>query len=201
MRTSNKVYPVTALSIASLVPLSNNPFDLYDDQRLEDLVKEVEMMLSAGTDKLPATFRPVGEKLNSTNVTGREYGLSGRNVTRYLRIHRLIPEHKRRLNSGAISIRAAVSLSYLSVEEQQLVDEVLTSTRYKLSMDEAERLRNADKPLSRDVIYNIIEDKSARTAAPFKLDQSIVSRYFGPEQSRDEIESIIIKALGMYFGR
>ena len=62
----------------------------------------------------------VGRKLESRDRIGGDFGLSGRNVTRYLRINRLIPEHKRRLNSGAISFLAAVSLSYLNTEEQEL---------------------------------------------------------------------------------
>jgi len=32
------------------------------------------------------------------------------------------------------------------------------------------------------------------------LDWSFIERYFKPEQSRDEIEGIIAKALDMYFG-
>ena len=55
-------------------------------------------------------------------------------------------------------------------------------------MDEAEELRKASKPLTRDVIYHIVEDKTTRASAPFKLEQSFISRYFKPEQSRDEIE-------------
>ena len=158
-------------------------------------------MLSTGVDKLPATSGQVGRKLESRDRIGSDFGLSGRNVTRYLRINRLIPEHKRRLNSGAISFLAAVSLSYLNTEEQELVDEVLKATRYKLSMDEADKLRHADRPLTRDVVYRIVEDSSARAAAPFKLEQSFMARYFKPSQSRDEIEDIIAKALDMYFGR
>ena len=68
-------------------------------------------------------------------------------------------------------------------------------------MSEAEELRTAKRPLTRDVVYQIIEDSTTRAAAPFKLDWSFIERYFKPEQSRDEIESIIAKALDMYFGK
>ena len=95
---------------------------------------------------------------------------------------------------------SAVGLSYLSEEEQKLVDEVLTTTGYRLSMSEAEELRAAKRPLTRDVVYQIIEDSTTRAAAAFKLDWSFIERYFKPEQSRDEIEGIIAKALDMYFG-
>ena len=174
---------------------------IKDQGRRTDLVEEVEMMLNMGVDKLPTTSGQVGLKLQSRDRTGNEYGLSGRNVSRYLRINNLIPEFKRRLNSGAISFIAAVNLSFLSVEEQELVDEVLTTTRYKLSMAEAEELRHVKKPLTRDIIYNIVEDRTTRTAAPLKLEQNFILRYFEPGQSQEEIKDIITKALDLYFNK
>ena len=174
---------------------------IKDQGRRTDLVDEVERMLNPGSDEQVATSGPVDQKLYSREKTGKEYGLSSKNVARYLRINKLIPEHKKRLNSGAISLRAAVSLSYLPVEEQELVDEVLRSTRYKLSMEEAEELRKAKELLTRDVVYNIIEDKTTKAAAPIKLEQDFILRYFKPEQSKEEIEDIIAKALEAYFGR
>ena len=296
MSNPNEIYPVVALQIESLVPLSTNPFDLYEGQRLEDLVESVqangvlvpiivrpagnglyeilaghnrvEASKILGLETVPAIVRddlsdteamfvtietnliqrsfsdfshseraatitihyegikdngrrnelvkevesmlnvdadvdgvPVGHRPKSRERTAREYGLSSTNVARYLRIHKLLPAHKRRLNSGVISIRAAVSLSHLSEEEQELVDEVLTTTGYRLSMSEAEELRVVPRPLTHEVIYQIVEDSSTRAAAPFKLDWSFIERYFKPEQSRDEIENTIAKALDMYFGR
>ena len=82
-----------------------------------------------------------------------------------------------------------------------MVDEVLETTRYKLSMSEAEELRVAKRPLTRDVVYQIVDDSKTRAAAPFKLDRNFIARYFSSEQSRDEIENTIAKALDMYFKR
>jgi ParB family chromosome partitioning protein len=176
-------------------------YGIKDQGRRTDLIEEVEDMLRTDTDRASATSVSVMQKLGGRSRVGKAYGLSSFSVAQYLRIHKLIPEHKRRLNSGAISIRSAVSLSYLSEEEQELVDEVLTTTRNKLSMAEAEELRKARKPLTREFVYSTVEDKTTRSAAPFKLEQSFISRYFTPEQNREEIEHIIAKALDMYFGK
>ena len=70
-----------------------------------------------------------------------------------------------------------------------------------LAYHKHEELRNTKKPLSQESIYHIIEDKTARAVAPFKLQQSVISQFFKPDQSRDEIEEIITKALEMYFRR
>ena len=295
----NNVYPVTAIQLNNLVPLHNNPFALYEDQRLNDLmesiqtngvlvpiiarpvndglyeilaghnrveaskilgletipviirddltdieamfiaietnliqrsfsdfsyseraatiamhynglknqgrrndlVEEVEMMLNTGTDEQSATFGPVDQKLYSRDKTGIEFGLSSKTVARYLRINNLISEFKKRLNSGAISLRCAVSLSYLDNGEQELVSEVLKTSRHKLSMAEAEELRKAKKPLTEDTVYQIVEDETAREMAPYKLSKNIISQYFKPDQSCEEIEDIIKKALDMYFNK
>ena len=67
------------------------------------MVEEVELMLGLRTDEQSATFRPVGEKLDSTRRTGKEYGLSSRNVSRYLRINKLLPEQSRDEIEGIIA--------------------------------------------------------------------------------------------------
>ena len=169
--------------------------------RRTDLINEVELMLGVRVDEQPATSVAVLQKLDNRNRVGKDFGLSSFSVAQYLRIHKLLPEHKRRLNSGAISLRAAVCLSHLSPEEQKLVDEVLTTTRYRLSMAEAEELRKARRPLTREVVYKIVDDSTARAVAPFKLDRDFIEQYFKPNQSRDEIKTTIAKALDMYFGR
>ena len=43
MNNPNQIYPVLALPIESLVPLPANPFDLYEGQRLDDLVESVQV--------------------------------------------------------------------------------------------------------------------------------------------------------------
>ena len=174
---------------------------IKDQGRRTDLVEEVEMMLSTGNAVQSATSGQVGQKLGARVKAGKEYGLSGTNVARYLRINNLIPEFKKRLNTGAISFIAAVNLSYLSIEEQGLVYEVLASSRHKLSISESEELRKVKKPLTRDDVYQIVEDETAREAAPYKISKSIITQYFKSEQKRDEIEEIISKALEMYYGK
>jgi len=84
-----------------------------------DLLKEIETMLKADEVKDESTSRLLGEKLTSADETGKSYNLSGRTVSRYLRICHLIKELKDRLDVEEISFYASVELSYLTEEEQQ----------------------------------------------------------------------------------
>jgi len=115
-----------------------------------------------------------------------------------------VDPHKERLDDGDLAIRAAVTLSYLSAEEQQIIDDILDSSHYKVDMKKADTLRLASdkKPLDHETVEQILagtkRPKAARPPA-FKLKPKIVSRYFKPEQRPDEIEATIIEALDYYY--
>ena len=172
--------------------------------RRTDLIKEVEELLRDDADGGSGTSGQVGQKLGSRKLVASEQGLSERNVARYLRINRLIQPFKDRLDSGVFALQTAVSLSYLSDAEQELVDEVLSTEHYRLSMSEADALRFEKRPLSREGVLGIVQDagrSGVRSTVVFKLEPEFVSRYFSPEQDHDEITAIIAKALDQYFGK
>lgn len=55
---------------------------------------------------------------------GEEYGMTGRNIARYMRLDRLIPEFKDAVDKGTLAMVAAVDLSYLNVKMQKLIQQV-----------------------------------------------------------------------------
>ena len=79
-----------------------------------------------------------------------------------------------------------------SADEQQALNDVLSSGYYRLDMKKAEILRvsSEKKPLTADDIEKILsgkkKEKSSRPLA-FKLNPKLVSQYFRPEQKVDEI--------------
>jgi ParB family chromosome partitioning protein len=169
--------------------------------RRSDLIREVEELLQGDVVNISTTSDLVGQKLESRKQLGTNYGLAGSTVARYLRVNTLIKQHKDRLDTGALALYTAVSLSYLSESEQELVGEVLATERHRLSLAEADALRAAEKPLSREAVLDIVKDRrrGKRSAAPFILAPELLLQYFAPEQEKDEIEDIIAKALAMYF--
>ena len=186
------------------VTLSMHHEAIKKQGRRTDLIQEIENMVNASNINGSETFSPVAKKLRTNEEIGEKYGLSKDNLARYLRINKLILPHKDRLDNGEIAIRAAVTLSYLSNEEQQIVDDILCSSHYKLDMKKADALRlvSEKKPLEHENAEQILagtkKPKAAKPAA-FKLKPKIVSRYFGPEQKADEIEATIIEALDFFY--
>jgi ParB family chromosome partitioning protein len=125
-------------------------------------------------------------------------------VANYLRVNELIDALKDRLDNKELAFRAAVTLSYLSTDEQQTAEDILDSSHYKLDMKKADALRAASRKrnLDRETAERILAGtKKPRPAKPagFRLKPKIVSRYFMPEQKPDEIEAIIIEALEFFY--
>jgi ParB family chromosome partitioning protein len=174
--------------------------------RRSDLIREIDNMLNASNTNALETSSPVEKKLTSMEEIGQNYALSKESVARYLRIDKLINELKARLDDGEIALRAAVTVSYLASAEQEMVEDVLDSSHYKLDMKKAESLRAASgkKPLDHEAVEQILAGtRKPRAARPpaFKLKPKIISRYFAPEQKPDEIEATIIEALDFYYAQ
>ena len=77
-----------------------------------DILREIEEIGTCGHDV---------HKSKSRDGIGEEYGMTGRNIARYMRVDKLIRPFKDRLDAGEMTLTVAVELSYLSEEERVLV--------------------------------------------------------------------------------
>lgn len=171
-----------------------------------DILKEIETLLKADEIKDEETSRQVGEKLTSADETGKTYNLSGRSVSRYLRICNLIKELKDRLDIEEIPFTASVTLSYLTEEEQYIVELILCEHNFKVDMKKAEVLRtySESKKLDEETAYAILsgelnKKQKSNKPAPIKLKPKLINKFFTPETKQPEIEEVIEKALELYF--
>ena len=124
---------------------------LKQSGRHAELIKEVEEILS-----------PVGTSTNTIRGISGDYGLSKNTVARYLRINELIDELKARLNGDGVgdklSVRTAVSLSYLRKDEQEIVEKLLAGSLYHIDMRKATELRkvSGERELTKSDISRIL---------------------------------------------
>ena len=159
------------------------------------VLKEIEEILS-----------PVGTKTKSVRDVGNEYSLSKNTVARYLRISKLIPELKAMLdeerNGKKLPFRIAVSLSYLRDEEQQIVNELLSDTEYSINMRKADALREKSETdgLSEEDVKRLLADTPKGVKGrSVKIKDSIYSKYFSNDNSKDDVSGIIEQALQLWF--
>ncbi len=172
--------------------------EMFSQGKRNDIIRELQML--DGTANL--TSRPMGEKLDTDDALSEQYGLSSRNVSRLLRINKLIDELKNLIDNGTLAVRSGVELSFLSEETQLEISELAED--YKIDMKKAKQLRDSadnDGNVSNADIIRILDGKknNADKGKSVKISNNIYSRYFEPTAKPKEIAETIEKALEMYF--
>ncbi|PKM68928.1 MAG: chromosome partitioning protein ParB [Firmicutes bacterium HGW-Firmicutes-2] len=171
-----------------------------------DLLSEIEKLSKAPNSMEDLTSCPVGTKLDTKKEIGEKYDLSSRSVSRYLRINELSAPLKDLVDEGKIAMRAGVDLSYLSQENQEMVEAIISENTFKVDMKKAALLRKYEKEgnLNWNTAQKIISGdmlKSTGKVKPFKLEPTIISKYFNPNEDKKAIEKTIEKALEFYFSQ
>lgn len=98
--------------------------------RRNDIIEELKRLENPDEIRENKTCGIDCHKSKSRDVVGAEYNLKGRAVANYLRINELSAALKIRIDDGEFTIAAAVQLSYLAQEEQQMVEAVLSESEY-----------------------------------------------------------------------
>ena len=155
-----------------------------------DLIDEIEKLSGA----------PVGHRMKSRDQLGEQYGLGKTTIARYLRINKLIQALKERLDRNEIGMHVAETLSFLKVEEQEIIEELLVNGQ-KINIKQADELKKKSQNdrLTNACVQEILNSNYVTSKnRPIKLSEQFLSKYFKPEQSTDEIENIISAALDYY---
>ena len=169
---------------------------------MEQINEEIKTLKNPVKSTADEGLSPVATKGNIRDI-GEQYELSKDTIARYLRIHTLIEELKDRMDLDEIAFRAGVQLSYITQENQQYLD-VLLDTGYRVDIKKAEQLRELEEKgqlneaRMQEVLSGIKQKKPGRPKA-FKIQESIISKYFEAGTKQKEIEAVIDAALEAYF--
>lgn len=138
----------------------------------------------------------------SRDGLGEEYGMTGRNIARYMRIDRLIPEFKDAVDKGTMALVAAVDLSYLNVKIQKMIHQVVEAEGKKLKPKQTGELRKLGKEITKETVENVLAGKERKKpqSVSVKLSAEVYERYFAQMDAR-EVQNIMEKALGAYMGK
>ena len=151
-----------------------------------------------------STSRQVGEKLNGAQKAVDEYGLSARTISRYLRISELNEDFLELLDDGKLSTGAAVDLSYLSPDEQNLVYRYITDNDFKIDMKKAKEIRSLSKSkklneFSLPSVWTKKQKEKKKQGATVKLKREELSEFFTEADTDKDIMEVIKTALRFYF--
>jgi ParB family chromosome partitioning protein len=171
-----------------------------------DTFDEIERLSNPHEIKENGSTALIVPKLESREQTAEKYGLNRMSVTRYLRLNHLGKSLLDRVDDNEIGLYPAVSLSYLSSDEQTELDNLLSETAYKVDMKKADSLRehSEGKKLTREKMEQILSGElnkkhKPKTAPPFKLKAKIYQKYFDGDTPQGEIEITIDQALMEFF--
>ncbi len=173
-----------------------------------DIINEIEALMKSLNDGENSTLCQFGTKSDNLKESGEKYGLSRRNVARYLCIAKLSDEMLELLDDERIGLVAAVEISYISHDAQRFLAQRLDEIEsYKLDIKKAELIRKTFKEgkLSNEVTEMILNGTYNQTAArktigtkTKNINLGFAQKYFAPTQSKKEIEEYIIRALEFY---
>ena len=86
---------------------------------------------------------------------------------------------KRKVNNDIIGIRAGVELSYIKLEEQSIVNDIIDENNLKLTTAQAQKLRAVCGTITKDNVLEIIKGKPKKKEDKFtgRLVKNILKKY------------------------
>lgn len=166
--------------------------------RRNDILEEITML--NGVDVSETCGHHV-HKSKSRDSVGEDYGMTGRNIARYMRLNQTTDQIKEMVDEGTMAMVTAVELSYLSEEEQKQVCTVLDEHGGKIKNAQATELHKEAGSLTADKVKSIlVGEVKEKPVSDAKMFAQIKKKYF-KGKSTDEIMGVLEQALTTWFAR
>lgn len=100
-----------------------------------DILEEIAKL--SGVGATDSCGHDVHKSKNRDSI-GEDYGMTGRNIARYMRLNQTIEQIKKMVDAGTMAMVTAVELSYLSEKEQRQVCSVMNEQGWKIKFGRSE---------------------------------------------------------------
>lgn len=175
----------------------------------KEVLSEINSYLQTYANPLNIRAEQGLSQIGTAGVRGaaEELDLSKNMIARYIRVDTLIDGIKLLLDDKEIALMAAVELSYISTENQELFVSLINSNEYKCDISKAKLIRELQVKnkltiaTMTEVLSGEKKKKTPGKPKPFKVNGGIIKKYFKPEDKAKDIEEIIDKALELYFNQ
>ncbi len=125
---------------------------------------------------------------------GKESGMSGRQVNRYIRLTELVPELLDLVDCKKINLTLAVDISYIDKEIQKWIFEYIRDNGFiKPNQITALRKQLGTETVSQNFMISIFNNAIApkKTNRKITLSEKKLTRYFPQEYSQEQMEKVI----------
>lgn len=146
------------------------------------------------------TSRQVVGKLESADILGQEVGDSGRQVQRYIRLTKLIPELLDKVDTKEIAFNPAVELSYLTEEEQYALLDCIEYNDATPSHAQAIVMKKLSQEgsLTEEKIDDILSQEKPNQIPKIKFSEERIRSVLPKNVENDKIEDFVVKAIEYY---
>ena len=143
------------------------------------------------------TSTQVGQKLLSVEQIGLNTGDSRTQVQRYIRLTHLIPELLEKVDNGKIAFNPAVEISFLTEEEQTMLNEAMELNDCTPSHAQTIRLKKLshDSELTEETINEIMSEEKPNQREQIKFDREDFRKYFPSHYTNEQIKRDILEGL------
>ena len=143
---------------------------------------------------------PVGPNLRTSEIIANDTNESATQIKRYIRLTELIPELLDLVDEGKIALRPAVELSYLTQDEQELVNQSIYELDCTPSHAQTIRMRKFSEEgrLSDAVIESIMQEEKPNQKEKIHIHYGQVKQYIPESVPFENAEDYIVKALAFY---
>lgn len=135
----------------------------------------------------------------STDILGEQFGESGRQVQRYIRLTNLIPGLLDMVDQGTIAVNPAVFISFLKPEEQEMLLKQIDICQATPSVSQAQRLKSFSQcgKLSENVIMAILSEEK-KNMDKVTISGETINKYFPSNYTPRQKEETIISLLDQW---
>lgn len=145
------------------------------------------------------TSSQVGTKLRTDKIIAIEAGESRNQIQRYIRLTNLIPELLELMDEGKIAFSVGVELSYLSVNMQFYLLDIIERDDCTPSYSQAFRMHKAIREglISPGLVEEIMSEEKANQRDTLKIPMDKVRKY-APRATDNQLEDFVLKACDYY---
>ena len=153
---------------------------------------KLEALSHQGKRDEEADSTQVGWRAESATLIGEVMGDSKNQVRRYIRLTELITPLLDVVDEKKLKFIPAVELSYLTAKQQEILLSIMTEESVVPSLSQAKQLKrlSQDKKYTKESVHAIMVVASTKERK-VTIKQEIISRYFDPDTSDEDIEEII----------
>ena len=172
----------------------------------QEYINAIESVSNADGSKTKMDSVQVGQGVWSVSKVASKNKMSETNIKRYIRLNHLIEDLLNMVDDGSIKLVPAVSLSYLTNQEQTILFSILSKNDYRIDMKRADILKERSGNLTEDDILAIssgefFEKKKKPKVLAVTVKPKVISRFFNAYTTQNEINTTIETALEEYFER